>query len=152
MSKILKLAVALVLVLLTSFPATAASQSHEVTIEVENIFGQDAFFFAHGPAVDAGLICTNGMVYDARLIVAGPPDADRLNFHVTKQFVCDDGSGEFFINLMAHVVFDPYNNTGPWNILTGSGAYATLHGRGMLKGTPIEGGVYDVYTGWVSVK
>lgn len=153
MNKFSKLAVAFMLVLLVSFPAAAAPQSLEVTIEVDTMFEGPvvfpSYFIASGPAVDAGLICASGVVYDPRTIVAGPPDASRLNFHITKQFVCDDGSGEFFINLMAHVVFDPYNDVGTWNMMKSSGTYAGLHGRGTLVGTPIEGGVHDSYTGWV---
>lgn len=153
MNRILKLAVALGLILLVSFPVAAAPKSLEVTIEVDTLFEGDvpypSPFIAFGPAVDARLVCESGTVYDIGAVFAGPPDFERQNFHMYKQFVCDDGSGYFIINLKAHVVFDPYNDTGPWNMMKGSDAYEMLHGQGTLEGTPTSTGVFDVYTGWV---
>ena len=153
MSKLFKLSVALSLALLVSFPVMAAPKSLEVTLVVDTLFDgpiiYPSAFVASGPAVEAGLVCETGVVHDLRTIVAGPPNASHFNFHIAKKFVCDDGSGEFIINLMAHVAFDPYHDVGTWNVLSGLGNYASLHGRGSLTGTPTDTGVLDIYTGWV---
>ena len=64
-------------------------------------------------------------------------------------FECADGTGSFTINLKAHVYFDPYSDVGSWNLLRGTGEYADVHGNGALAGTPLDGGVLDVYTGLI---
>ncbi len=154
MYKFLRFSLILVLFLLASFPVAAAPKSLGVTIEVDTLFeGGVTYpspFIAYGPAVDAGLICAKGTVYDMWAVVAGPPDFAKQNFHMLKQFVCEGDSDYFVINLTAHVNFDPYKDTGEWNMLKGTGAYEMLHGQGTLVGTPTDTGVFDVYTGWVN--
>jgi hypothetical protein len=43
--------------------------------------------------------------------------------------VCD-GSGTFTANVQAHAIFGSGTVTFTWNILSGTGAYANLHGSG----------------------
>ena len=155
MTKKISLLVVLIItfgaLLLSPASQAAASQSLSVTIEVDTLFGEIAVlpspFTAHGPAVDAGLLCPSGTVSDLLSIAAGPPSDGPINFHVIKLFECADGSGTATIQLNAHVIFDPFSDVGPWNVLAATGAYANLHGTGTLEGTPTATGVYDVYTG-----
>ena len=152
MRKLATFSIVVMLLLLTSAPA-AASQSYTLTIFNPIDFSSgDQFpspFTASGPAVDEGLFCASGTAYTTHTIMAGPPDIRRTNFQVTKLFVCQDGSGAIEIFVHAHVNNDSYENTGQWNVLSGTGDYARLKGRGSQVGEATDVGVNDTYTGWV---
>jgi hypothetical protein len=141
-------------ILLVALPLVAeASDAYGVTIEVPTIFAEPvSFFAAYGEAVDNGLVCASGTVQDAKYIAAGRRDGGHWNFRVEKVFECADGSGSFVVNLKAHVYFDPYSDVGTWNVLQGTGAYAKMNGNGALSGTPLDGGVLDIYTGVIRSK
>jgi hypothetical protein len=96
------------------------------------------------------LFCESGTAYTIATIVAGPPTFERTNFQTEKLFICADGSGSITIRLHAHVIFDPYENVGQWSVLSGTGDYAQLFGRGSQVGEPSDVGVDDTYTGWVN--
>jgi hypothetical protein len=153
MRKILTILVVILLLLLTTIPV-GAKQENTLTIINPIIFGSDpqfpSDFTAYGPAVDAGLFCDRGTSYTLVNMMAGPPSSSLMNFHDIKRFVCEDGSGSITVLLNAHALSGPPHDVGPWNILSGTGAYASLYGRGEQSGEAMDGGVIDTYTGWVN--
>ncbi len=116
-----------------ALPAGATRPSG-VDIEVETLFGAPSPFAASGPAVDDGLICASGVVIDDFGSVTGL-SRNGFNFHGIKRFTCDDGSGEFFVNLQARIDFRK-GTTFNWNVIGGTGAYVDLHGTGSGEGIP----------------
>lgn len=71
------------------------------------------------------------------------------SFHLTKTFVCDDGSGSFTISVNAATVFGSPTDQGGWAVRSGTGAYTTLRGGGNVVGTYVPDGIIDSYTGSV---
>jgi hypothetical protein len=155
MRKILTISVVILLLLLTSAPV-AAEQENTLTIDNPIIFGSDpqfpSPFTAYGPAVDNGLFCDSGTVLTLVNMPAGSPSGYRLTFHDIKLFECADESGSITVLLNAHGFIDDPSNVGTWNVLSGTGAYASLYGRGDQSGVPFVegGGITDTYTGWVN--
>jgi hypothetical protein len=86
--------------------------------------------------VDDGLVCAEGTVGDATGKATGF-SANGFNFHGIKHFTCEDGSGEFFVNLKARIDFRK-GTTFNWNVLSGTGDYEDLHGAGSGVGLPGE--------------
>jgi hypothetical protein len=154
-----KLRIALVLTaalfVATAVPVSATPPSG-VTIEVEtSLLGAPSPFVASGPAVDAGLICDSGIVVNASGNVTGS-SPNGFNWQGIKHFTCDDGSGEFFVNLQARIDFRK-GTTFNWNILRGTGDYEDLHGAGRgvgIAGVPcgdVDACVLDIYDGRVHI-
>jgi hypothetical protein len=138
-----------------SSPASATSPT-DVDIEVEtSLLGAASPFVASGPAVDDGLVCDSGTVVDARGKVTGSSPAG-FNFQGVKHFTCDNGSGEFFVNLQARIDFRK-GTTFNWNVLGGTGDYENLHGAGSglaIGGVPCGDPdlcLLDVYAGGLHV-
>ena len=149
---VLTLAITVMMVL--ALPAGATSPS-EVDIAVETQFGPPGPFSASGPAVDDGVVCAEGIVVDASGKVTGF-SPNGFNFQGVKHFICEDGSGEFFVNLQARIDFRK-GTTFQWNVLRGTGDYEDLHGAGSgfgIPGVPCgnpENCVLDVYNGGLHV-
>ena len=146
---ILVLAAAFTLVL--ALPAAATAPS-DVNIAVESsLVGNPGPFVATGPAVDDGLVCGEGIVVDDSGKVTGLSPTG-FNFQGIKHFICEDGSGEFFVNLQARIDFRK-GITFNWNVLSGIGEYEDLHGAGSgigLGGVPCGDPnfcVLDLYEG-----
>jgi len=117
-----------------ALPAGATPPS-EVVIEVESsLVGDPGPFVASGPAVDDGVVCDAGLVVDASGKVTGFSPTG-FNFQGIKHFICEDGSGEFFVNLQARIDFRK-GTTFNWNVLGGTGDYENLHGAGSGIGLP----------------
>jgi hypothetical protein len=114
-----------------------------VTIEVITTSPGGGTFTTSG----AGL-CPSGTTSDQ---VFGTPRQPKThaNFHDLKTFTCADGSGTFTANVQAHLRFDSPTDSFTWNILSGTGAYAKLHGSGSGVGDELETGVDDHFTGVV---
>ncbi len=134
-------------------PAGAAPPS-EVNIVVETTFGAPSPFVASGPAVDDGLICASGIVIDDFSSVTGL-SRTGFNFHGIKHFTCDDGTGEFFVNLNARIHFRK-GTTFNWNVIGGTGDYENLHGAGSgdgIQGEPCgtSACVLDLYDGGLHI-
>jgi hypothetical protein len=100
------------------------------------------------------MVCDSGIVVNASGKAVGF-SSNGFNFQGIKHFTCDDGSGEFFVNLQARIFF-PFFDLIPtkfqWNVVDGTGDYEDLHGAG--RGTGFGGlpcntfdCVLDVYDG-----
>ena len=136
-----------VAVLALAVPA-AASPPSDVDIEVEtSLLGAPSPFVASGSAVNDGLVCDAGMVVDASGKTTGF-SPNGFNFQGIKHFTCEDGSGEFFVNLQARIDFRK-GITFSWNVISGTEDYEDLHGAGTGVGLELCGPdcVLDVYDG-----
>jgi hypothetical protein len=148
-------AVTTVLVMTLALPAGATPPS-DVVLEVEtSLLGDPGPFVASGPAVDDGVVCDSGIVIDASGKVTGFSPTG-FNAQVIKHFTCDDGSGDFFVNLQARIDFRK-GTTFNWNVLSGTGDYENLHGAGSglaIGGVPCGDPdlcLLDVYAGGLHV-
>jgi len=136
------------LLLLCVISNASAAPPIGVNIEVEtSLLGASGPFMASGPAVDDGLICDTGEVIDSSGKVSGI-SPKGFNFQGIKQFICDDGSGEFLVNVQARIDFSR-GTTFHWNVLGGIGDYEDLHGAGSGVALSVCGPncVLDVYDG-----
>ena len=79
-----------------------------------------------------------------------------FNFIGIKYFTCDDGSGEFYVNLQARIDYRKGVSFN-WNVLNGTGEYEDLHGAGSGIGIPGEpcgnpdDCVLDIYFGGLHI-
>ena len=148
----ISLTIALIVALVVSVAPAAASSPVNVTIlSVMDFLGDTGTFEASGPAVEAGMICPQGDVYDTEYRSAGSESKRFLNLFVHKLFVCADGSGTFEMDLNVKI-YSPPRTTGTWRIVEGEGAYARLHGNGKLSAyRASENTVIDLYTGSLHV-
>ncbi len=134
MRKLLVLLFAMATMMALALPAGATAPT-DVGFEVESsLLGAPGPFTASGPAVADGVVCAEGLVFDAAGKVTGFSPTG-FNFQGVKHFVCEDGSGEFFVNLQARIDFRKGVKFN-WNVLRGTGDYATLHGAGSGVGIP----------------
>ena len=144
----------IMILILAVVPAAASSPPLDVVIEVEENLAPypPAPFVASGPAVSEGLICQEGGTTDDWVRVNGAQSQQVRTLQVLKRFVCNDGSGEFFV--MLQVRFDrtgEYNTIFQWVIVGGNGDYENLHGSGSGVGVPAIGeyDVLDIYEGQI---
>jgi len=106
-------------------------------------------FTATGPAVDTGVVCPTGDVFDLSFKRSGPPGGTFRILRVLKQFLCDDGSGTFDVKLVVRLDLTTPGTTASWRVVGGTGDYVGLHGNGKLVGIPIVpgSGILDIYDG-----
>jgi hypothetical protein len=164
MRAVLALASAILLILLSVAPA-AASPPQPVTIELLQACNDAGCvvpspFWAKGPAVDAGVICPEGLASNLDEFASGPGQW-KTGFHIvthtTKLFDCADGSGSFVLSISYHIKFLPpadWSSVGPWNVDAGTGAHQRLHGTGSMESWPADDYLttfYDVFTGAVHI-
>lgn len=149
---VLSILIALVLLAVTISPASAAPPL-AIHIEVDEMIGDSGeLFLASGPAVDAGLVCAYGKVYDLSVTIVGAPGGKFTNLRVLKQFTCGDNNDNvFWIKMAVRLNNTTGETTARWQTTGGTGPYTTLHANGSLVGTPIVLGVsiHDVYDGHV---
>jgi hypothetical protein len=131
-------AVAAAVILLAIVAPTTLAASGSTTITL-NSFATETF------TATGGVVCPSGTATTDFHKFGGGPVAG--SFHLTKTLVCSDGSGSFTIVVNAATVFGSPNDQGGWAVLSGTGAYATLHGGGNVVGTYVADGIIDVYTG-----
>jgi hypothetical protein len=131
-------AVAAAVILLAIVAPTTLAASGSTTITL-NSFATETF------TATGGVVCPSGTATTDFHKFGGGPVAG--SFHLTKTLVCTDGSGSFTIVVNAATVFGSPDDQGGWAVLSGTGAYATLHGGGNVVGTYVADGIIDVYTG-----
>ena len=150
MNRIFAVLVMVLFIGLSALPAIAA-QPMGVHIEAPSTIDTSDIdtFTASGPAVDAGLLCGRGDVFELSGHVSGPPDGSFINLRVLKHFVCQNGSGTFDVRLVADVDKTTGKATGSWVVVDGTGDYVGVKGNGKLIGIPIEPGtsIQDIYDG-----
>ena len=138
--------------LLASFSPASAAPHLNVHIEVDEIIGESGeLFLASGPAVDAGVVCGYGKVYELGTTVSGPPSGAFSILTIEKLFQCGDNSGTFTLKLKVRLDHTTGETSGRWKVTGGTDAYASLDGQGVIEGTPIVVGtsIHDVYDGRV---
>ncbi len=126
-----------------------AGPLQSVQIEVETdlntpISSPDPFF-ASGPAVTFGCLCSAGTVYTDPYNWPPPPGGSVT---MIKRFSC--GGDTFDVKLRVWLLAGG-DTEGKWKVIGGTGAYAGLIGNGTLTGTYDEehNTVFDVYMGKV---
>jgi hypothetical protein len=92
-----------------------------------------------------GPLCPSGTFVDDVNVFAGHPEStDAFNLLIRTVYTCDDGSGTFYALKHVFITFtgeDSSTNTGPIQLLGGTGAYTDLVGYG------VDNGVASVGTG-----
>ena len=117
---------------LAGVPAQAAEQvPFTITEQVSS-----ATFTATGP------LCPSGTFADDVKVIAPTPGSPGFgqsvgfNLLIRTVYTCSDGSGTF--NAMKHVFItftdDGFTNTGPFQLLGGTGAFTGLTGHGVDNG------------------
>lgn len=143
------------ILLVMAFITTPAAASTPDQVRIESVVSFSSgsgTFEASGLAVEAGLICPAGEVYDKFKLVAGTRSGILQNLMIHKTFVCADGSGTFEMDLKVHLVFEPYKDATQWVVTGGDGAYARLRGAGGLYGIPVDSDhVLDIYSGGLHI-
>jgi hypothetical protein len=132
--------------LVASGSATAADQVPFTISEQINFATGDFTFTSTGP------LCASGTFADSVQAVGSGPNAPGANLLITTVYTCDDGSGTFDMLKHVFLTFNPdgsATNTGPVQLLGGTGAYANLIGHGVDNGSNngVTGG--GQITGWV---
>jgi hypothetical protein len=120
---------------------------HIEALEYVNTSGE--VFEITGSAVESGIVCPVGTTADISIQVAGPPEGAFRNLTILKRFTCDDSSGTFDLMLNVRLDLTTHETIAQWRVVSGTGDYTNLHGRGYLVGIPIDPGVsiFDVYDG-----
>jgi len=135
MRRIIRLA-ALALAVIAPLGAAASGQAaapvpFTITEQVNFATGFNTFT-ATGP------LCPSGTFIDDVRVFAGHPEStDMLNLLIRTVYTCDDGSGSFFALKHVFITFvdeDSITNTGPIQLLGGTGAYTQLVGHGVDNG------------------
>jgi non-ribosomal peptide synthetase component E (peptide arylation enzyme) len=130
-------AVALLAPLGAAASAQAAEQVPFTITEQINFATGVTTFTATGP------LCPSGTFADDVKIVAPNPESSGIdssgtfNLLIRTVYTCDDGSGTF--NALKHVFItfteNGFTNTGPIQLLGGTGAFTDLGGHGVNNGT-----------------
>jgi hypothetical protein len=114
-------------------PAQAAELVPFTITEHINFDTGEFTFTATGP------LCPSGTFVDTVETVAGGHSGQpQIELRITTVYTCDDGSGTFDMLKHVFLTFNPdgsSTNTGPVQILGGTGAYAGLIGHGVDNGT-----------------
>jgi hypothetical protein len=127
--------------LATTGPA-AASAPQPVTITVLTGFDEipDPF------DATGDIVCDEGVVSNTFSLFTGWQSDTHAQILVGKHFVCSDGT--FDILLRVKLSFATQDTAGTWSVQSGTGAYAGLHGTGMITGDNMgEESILDVFTG-----
>jgi hypothetical protein len=133
--------------LAASGSANAAEQVPFTITEQVNFATGVNTFTATGP------LCPSGTFVDTVATFAGGQSGQpKVELRITTVYTCDDGSGTFDMLKHVFVVGNPdgsFSNTGPVQILGGTGAYAGLIGHGVDNGTGSGDTAVGQITGWV---
>ncbi|MFN8633158.1 MAG: hypothetical protein U0893_04825 [Chloroflexota bacterium] len=142
------LVVSILLFALAPMPVAHASVSETITITTLKPLGPvDGSFATSGAFVDVGVLTTLNLHFSAI------PAPDHLITHPTLRFKGDNGSFTVKAQIRETPTSNPqvFADTGVWEIVDGTGAYAKLHGGGTLVGTVDDdsGVVNRTYSGKV---
>jgi hypothetical protein len=120
---------------------TAAQAAGPVPFTIaENINGTtgETTFTATGP------LCPSGTFEDSVNVFAGSHTgaSGMLNLLITSVYTCADNSGTFTLLKHVFITFNEtgFTNTGPVQVLGGTGAYAGFVGHGVDNGSTVFGG------------
>jgi hypothetical protein len=118
-----------------------ASQSRPVTITVlTTVEGNDPF------VATGGVVCSTGEVSNGSIQFVGAQRGSGAQILIDKHFACADGT--FEILLRVSLDFAACDTAGTWSVLSGTDAYARLHGSGRLSGeSDCEDTTLDAYVG-----
>jgi len=114
-----------------------------VTIEVVTTSPGAGTFTTSGSG-----LCSSGTTSD-QVFGTGSQSGVLANFHDLKTFTCADGSGTFTANVQAQLIFGSPTDSFTWNILNGTGPYATLRGSGTGVGDELPTQIDDHFVGAV---
>lgn len=152
----IRVVVSAVAVALVGLFATAGATSaqgrhgHHRAVEivgVEDITAGTGTFTARG-----GGLCRTGTTEVVGETVV-EEHGTTLTFDLRKAFVCDDGSGTFVLRISAWTTPCEPTDRGVWRVVSGTGTYLSLSGKGRLVGTYVPGpcdaveGIVDVFYG-----
>jgi non-ribosomal peptide synthetase component E (peptide arylation enzyme) len=94
-------------------------------------------FTATGPLCPSGTFADDVKVFAPNPESSGIDSSGTLNLLIRTVYTCDDGSGTF--NAVKHVFItfteNGFTNTGPIQLLGGTGDYTGLSGHGVNNGT-----------------
>ncbi len=148
--------IATILLLVLGVAPAAATTPLDIVINGTLDFTQvpaSGPFTASGPAVEAGLFCSEGTVIGLGSLVTGWQSYHGAKFgimyHSENMLVCKDGSGTITLQINARL--DWRTNweaaVAVWVVKEGTGKYASLHGTGDIYGVEYPDSVDDHYTG-----
>lgn len=122
--------------------AAVASPPLPVTITVNTTVEPGAVdpFTATG-----GVFCSAGVVSTPITLFVGFQSGSHAQIIIVKHFVCPDGT--FDVLLRVDLDFTTFATEGTWSVLSGTGAYAKLHGSGTLTGENMGATILDLYSG-----
>ena len=106
---------------------------------------------------DGSVVCAGGSTSD-EFFPSGFQSGRGIVLHDLKTISCDDGSGTFTLLIQGRTGFNVGDGTsGQWVVLSGTGDYVNLHGRGTFAGsyTPLGAeptGISEVYVGWLAIR
>jgi hypothetical protein len=133
-------------------PTRTASRPASAEIEINSTVSlseESGSFTIWGDPVNRDLICGRGEVYDLEYTDLSPDSELLTDLEVSKQFVCSDGSGSFYLSVNVDITGN--RTTGTWQITGGEGDYGALSGAGTLEGTYLNDDlVVDSYRGTVT--
>jgi hypothetical protein len=141
----------LLVVLPLSFAAPAAANDQAaVTIETQKPFGSSpGAFSATGAFTGSGAFVNTRFTFSA---VAAP---GFVIVHLTQTFTGAAGTFTLKVEITETATADPnvLTDDGSWAVITGTGAYRTLHGQGHLTGTANDntGVITRTYVGTVQM-
>lgn len=138
--------VAASVVALSVTASVTAAPPTPVTISNSATFGPGAVdpFTSTG-----GVICAAGEVSTSFGLGTGFQSGFKVQILAGKHFVCSDGTFE----VLLRVTLDSSTGQteGTWSVVSGTGAYAKLHGGGKITGDPFPGGIQDEYEGGMHI-
>lgn len=137
------------LVVLAAVPGWA---TQPLAVHIESLttigIGMVDQFTATGPAVAAGYICPVGQVETTSVAQLANPAGSLVILMADKEFSCST-TDTFVLRMVIKLDTATGYTTARWRIISGTGAYAGLKGRGTLIGIPDVLGVtiWDYYDG-----
>jgi non-ribosomal peptide synthetase component E (peptide arylation enzyme) len=130
-------AVALLAPLGAATSAQAAGPMPVTITEQINSATNVTTFTATGPLCPSGTFADDVKVFAPNPESSGIDSSGTLNLLIRTVYTCDDGSGTF--NAVKHVFItfteNGFTNTGPIQLLGGTGTHTDLSGHGVNNGT-----------------